>query len=212
MRTKPCTVVAVAAFLTDQNHMPPHGDGRRYLHEASLKHIVDAIADATRNAINAFGDSHGVESIYAIALIPSSLGEYVHCAIATEERLAARAKTYKNNLDPNSKRLWLRWANPDDGWFQDTHQHFDTACELLSAAIRDGTLSEFDKRIPEMMCDALRIIAESDDANGRTYSVTHGEDPQEFVYWASRINDDERMKQLQLEFAASQEAEDKIEI
>ncbi|MBB3210761.1 uncharacterized protein (DUF2237 family) [Rhodopirellula rubra] len=177
-----------------------------------MQHIVDAVADALNNAIHEFVNAYD-ETVYAVALVPSSVGYHVHCAIATEERLASCAESYKNNLDSATKQTWLRWANPDDGWFQDTHKHFEAASALLSDAIRGGELSEFDERIVEMLCEALSIVVASDAAmTDAVFSVTHGVEPQEFLYWASKINVDQKLERLQSEFAASQEAESQIEI
>ena len=175
-----------------------------------MQHIVEAVADATNKAICEFVNGCD-ETVYAVALIPSSVGDHVHCAIATEERLVSSAERYKNNLDSTTKQIWLRWANSDDGWFQDTHKYFEAASALLSDAIRDGQLSEFDERVVKMLCEALSIVAESVSANiDAVFSVTHGEEPQEFLHWASRINDRQKVDRLQSEFAASQKAEAQI--
>ena len=44
-----------------------------------------------------------------------------------------------------------------------------------------------------------------------TYGITHGEDPQEFVYWATQLNSEEVKQQIAAQFAESQEIEKTID-
>jgi len=144
--------------------------------------------------------------------VRSAVGNHVHLAIATEQRLEQCAANYSNNLDFEAKKTWLRWANPDDGWYQDTFSHFETASSELAASIASGDLEEFDDRISEILCAALNRVIESGTAvNGVTYGITHGEDPQEFVYWATQLNSEEVKQQIASQFAESQEIEKTID-
>src|SRR5262245_8681863 len=69
------------------------------------------------------------ESPYAFAIIEGQSGNYLGYAVATEERLRRTAAAYeargyryipltRQEFDNHTMLAeWLRWANPDDGWF-----------------------------------------------------------------------------------------------
>lgn len=177
-----------------------------------MKKIEDAIVSAIECTLADFRTVNPTEDIYGVALVRSAIGNHVHLAIATEQRLQACADNYSNNLELEDKRKWLRWANPDDGWFQDTFSQFETASSELTAAINSGDLEEYDDRTSEILCGAIQRVIESGAAGeGVAFGITHGEDPQEFVYWATYLNPESISQLVESQFAESQELEDAIE-
>ena len=105
-----------------------------------MRNIEDAIVIAVEAALASFRVNNSAEEIYGAALVRSAVGNHVHLPIATEQRFEQCAANYSNNLDFEAKRTWLRWANPDDGWYQDTFSHFETASSELAASIASGEL------------------------------------------------------------------------
>ena len=177
-----------------------------------MKNIEDSIVTAIEAALADFRATNPTEDIYGVALVRSAVGNHVHLALATEQRLERWAANYSNNLDLEAKKKCLRWANPDDGWYQDTFSRFETASSELAAAIASGDLEEFDDRTSEIICAAISRVIEAGKAGaGVACDITHGEDPQEFVYWASQLNPEEIKRQVEAQFAESQEIEGTID-
>ncbi|MCM8540944.1 MAG: DUF4303 domain-containing protein [Lentisphaeraceae bacterium] len=174
-----------------------------------MKNIEQTIISEAKQAINKFKQSFPSEKVYGFALVPSSLGNYVVCAIATEERLTKTAEGYDYPFTLEKKKAWLKWANPDDGWYQDTFDDFKASSKLLETAIETGQLEEYDERVSSIMVNVLKVLKEEKVLESAIYSLTHAEDPQEFIYWAKQINP-ELAKSLAKDYEVSQEIEDEI--
>lgn len=177
----------------------------------SFQHIEKAVEKGLKDAVHAYRAQHPDHDIYAIALVPSSLGDWVHGAIATEQGLDKVAESYARDGVPKDVcRNWLRWANPDDGWHQDTASHFEEASKALTAAMEAELLEEFDERISQILIQTLKNLA-GQWGEDLILGLTHGEDPQEYIYWAEQVNAPEHFKKMSAEFKAARELEERYD-
>src|SRR5690349_5959474 len=88
----------------------------------------DSLRQAILAALHEFARLHQSETPYAFALVAGQAGNYLGYAVATEQGLLRVATEYerrgyryqgndREQFDNREKlAIWLRWANPDDGW------------------------------------------------------------------------------------------------
>jgi hypothetical protein len=150
-----------------------------------------------------FVSNHKDDTAYAFALIGGQCANYLGFAIATEQGLLAVAAKYESagyryraedwqQVD-NIEKLaaWLRWANPDDGWFySDFPEHFLVQAKLdqLSAhgLLGDDDLEEL---CTEILASLQNSSAWREATNGSVIvGFTYGEDPRDFLRTATRCN------------------------
>ncbi len=182
-----------------------------------LGRIVEAMEAGLGNSLRQFRSTYPDDPIYGVAMVTSVRGDYVFSAIASERGLERVARSYlamgyrcQGREDLAALRTWLRWANPDDGWYQDTHGCFQATNELLEGGLRDGTLTECDVRVGELARDALRRTIPPLLGDHVVLATTCGEDPEEFLYWAKETSSPVAADRLAREVAAAREIEEAI--
>jgi hypothetical protein len=159
--------------------------------------VVGALSDLRRQLPG--------ESPYALAIILGQCGSYLGYAIATEEGLrrvasmyAADGYRYKgqeweefDNLERLG--LWLRWANPDDGWhYGDFHERFGIAPSLANM-VESGAFGRDAEELEEFCTAVLTSLLSDADWLGMAgesvvVGVTSGSDPRDFLRTATRAN------------------------
>jgi hypothetical protein len=154
-----------------------------------------------------FQETHPDETPYGYALIGGQPGSpYLGSAIATEEglrRVAAkyvaagyRYKGFREEKPATAGELagWLRWANPDDGWYYWGLPDHKTVQRALVALIDAGGLGEDGDEFEEFCTEvlgSLQTVPEWREAMGRGLVVvgfTYGSDPRDFLRTATRVN------------------------
>jgi hypothetical protein len=168
-----------------------------------------AFADELRRQIVAdmrrFRAAHPEETPYAYALLGGqspSLGSVV----ATEEglqRVAAKyvklGWRYGNVVEPTPLTAellaaWLRWANPDDGWYFWGLPDHEQVQAALAALIGAGGLGRGGAELEEFSTGVLASLQDMPEwreemARGTVIvGFTHGEDPRDFLRTATRAN------------------------
>ena len=123
----------------------------------------------------------GTEEPYAFTLIQGQQCNYLGYAIATAASLTATAAKYiakgyryhgsRRMADADAIRAWLRWANPDDGWYYRDFDDSDTIQRFLA------TRSHDDQALRKACIDQLKAVAHLQDM---TLGITYGEDPADF--------------------------------
>ncbi|MBO6514817.1 MAG: DUF4303 domain-containing protein [Phycisphaerales bacterium] len=177
-----------------------------------MHEIEQEIFDAMLRSLTEFKASNPTETIYAVALVQSASGRWVHCAIATEERLETCAQGYNAKSSLEMVKTWLRWANPDDGWFQQTFDHFGQSNHLLGAAIDCEKLEAYGDDVIELNCRVLGRLRDEDALKDSVVvGLTHGDDPEAFVFYASQLNPKPLVERLKHEFEAGRAVEAEIE-
>lgn len=168
------------------------------------------------------------ESPYALAVIPGQSGGGLSCALATEEGLQEVAARYADlgyryrgweweEFD-NQERLavWLRWANPDDGWkFVDFPDRFGIA-PLLAGLVGCGAFGQDAEELEEFCTESLSALQANDDwlassmAERIVVGVTYGEDPRDFLRTATRANSYTVVQRLWVEHMRGEELSSRI--
>jgi hypothetical protein len=164
------------------------------------------LEQAILGAWTEFRRENPAETPYGLALIGGQVGNYLGCAVATEEGLRRIAAEYDqhgyryfgnecerfDNLEKLA--VWLRWANPDDGWFyRDFPERFQIQNKLRQA-VKSGELGKNAEGLEEFCTDVLAALEKSpgwrDQVGlGKVVSgFTYGEDPRDFIRTATRAN------------------------
>ncbi|HEX4609247.1 MAG TPA: DUF4303 domain-containing protein [Urbifossiella sp.] len=154
-------------------------------------------------------------------------GTHAHAAVATEEgltRVAKKymAKDYAAGLDDAVPllRTWLRWAGPEDGWFQGLNSDaFTPASKLLDEAFAAELIKPFDGQLEALAQAALRQldvvgvfgtgVAREAITLGLCYIGGDNSD-EEFFAWAEDVNPPTVMQQLRRGIAESRAMSDQI--
>lgn len=179
-----------------------------------------------RAIFESYADFRGMlpgETPYALAVILGQSGKRLGIAIATEEGLirvteqyAARGYRYRGpqwQEYDNLERLysWLRWANPDDGWYSGGFGSSHELSDSLSVLLRAGEFATVPEDIEELSMEVL-ICLRADQAwaeitNGASVilGVTSGEDPRDFLRTATLANDYAAVRRLWSEFWLGEE-------
>jgi len=158
---------------------------------------------AVVSAIQGFRAQHPAEVPYGFAIIFGQFGDYLGYAIATEQalqRIAAKydAQGYRyegftwQTID-NCKELaiWLRWANPDDGWH---YGDFPDIADELRELVSSKEFGEQAMQLEEFCTDVLASLQTNSDweyvqrDTPLICGVTEGVDPRDFLRTASRCN------------------------
>jgi hypothetical protein len=132
--------------------------------------------------------------------------DYLIYALATEEGLRRVAAEYDRlgyryqgedweEFDNREKlALWLRWANPDDGWhFGDFPKRFRVQPQL-EELVRSGGLGDNGKDFEEFCTEVLASLQglpawrEQTAGGPVVVGFTYGEDPRDFLRTATRAN------------------------
>lgn len=123
-----------------------------------------------RAIVKSFADFRSMiprETPYALAIIIGQSAERLGIAIATEEGLIRVAEQYAARvycdrghrwLELDNLELlcsWLRWANPDDGWFSVEFGSAHEISDSLSVMVRGGEFAADPDGFEEFCIEAL---------------------------------------------------------
>lgn len=180
-------------------------------------------------AVREFRRERPDEQPYAFALVGGQGGNYVGFAVATEQGLRETAKKYADSgyrykgfeweVVDQVERLsvWLRWANPDDGWRYGDFADSEALCRSLRELFERGELrdegGDFEAFCTdEVLTPLTRDPAWEQDPLGRSLIVgfTYGEDPRDFLRSATRANPYPRVIELWKQHRQAQEVEPRI--
>jgi hypothetical protein len=178
--------------------------------------------------LRAFREQHAAETPYAYALLGGTGADYLGTAIATEEglrRVAAKyAKLGYRYVLLTSERpatgaelaAWLRWANPDDGWYMGGLPEHKRVQEELCALVEAGDLGEDGGDFEEFCTDVLASLQDmpawqEELARGEVIvGFTYGSDPRDFLRTATRANPYPIMRRLWAETWKADELQSRI--
>jgi hypothetical protein len=172
------------------------------------------LSEAVIDALRRFRKEHPDETPYGFAIICGQVGQYLGFAIATEERLLHTAARYgelgycyegfEDEPEINIRRLtdWLRWSNPEDGWFfSDFAERFDIA-GLLRPLVNEGAFGEAADKLEEFCTEVLGSLQTNHEwiamqGGGQVITgVTEGQNPDDFLRTATRCNSFNVAKEL----------------
>jgi hypothetical protein len=191
-----------------------------------------AFGDALRRQVVAdlrlFRAEHPGETVYAYGLLGGLAAPAVGSVVATEEglqRVAAqyRQRGYRYRLFGEVRRaavgelaVWLRWANPDDGWYFRGLPGWDRVQAGLVELVEQGGLGERGEEFEEFCTDVLASLRDAPSwqdemARGPVIvGLTYGEDPRDFLRTATRANPYPLVKQLWAETWNAEELRSRI--
>ena len=188
--------------------------------------FTNTLNQAVMVSFSRFIQDHWQERPYGLAIITGQMCNYLGFAVATEEGLARTAHKYADlgyryraweweNYDLEEKlRIWLRWANPDDGWY---YEDFNTPSDLQPFLDRLCDQEQCDELLESMCVDALRVLVrgaqwrELVSPFGTIIGVTAGEDPDDFLRTSTMINEYSIVKQLWGEYRQVRELDPRIQ-
>ncbi|MCC7492898.1 MAG: DUF4303 domain-containing protein [Fimbriimonadaceae bacterium] len=154
------------------------------------------------------------ERVYAFLFELSAVGYAAAAAVATEEGLRRTAEGYLDDFDGDLTRAIasLRWAGPEDGWYQSPERAFRTTNRLLDAAERQELYPVYSGDLERLALQALQQM----DATGLfgtgaareqvTLGVCHtgGDQPAElWLSWLSAVNPPAVVARVRAELAAT---------
>jgi hypothetical protein len=195
-----------------------------------------SFADTLRQAILAgfheFSRTHPSENPYAFALVGDPTGGYLGFAVATEqgllrvaseyERRGYRYRGYDGEEVNNREKLmvWLRWANPDDGWtYGDFPERFE-AQRALQQLLESGEIGQTGEGFEELCTEILFSIQHLLRRGEPTGSIserpivagfTYGTDPRDYLLTATRANPYPLVRRLWGEAWQAEEISPKIQ-
>lgn len=142
--------------------------------------IASLIVDELRNT----NLTYRCEEPYAFSLIQGQQCNYLGYAVATSLALAKTIEKYielgyryrgvQALSDAEAIRIWMKWANPDDGWHYGDFNDYAAAQKYLEMhngddlALRNGCLKQ------------LKTVIAQHDIDDVTLGVTYGENPEDF--------------------------------
>jgi hypothetical protein len=166
--------------------------------------LLPLLCDATRATLHRFRAERPGEQVYAFAYVCPPEGTGVGCAIATEQGLTAVAQKYQRKGyragegDPIPLlREWLRWANPDEGWYYEDLDDGGRFLEELLVALESGALRGHPQWTPRLCVQALRHLdaegafGTGADRHHLVVGVTFGSNPKDFARFAREANPDD---------------------
>jgi Domain of unknown function (DUF4303) len=193
---------------------------------------VDRLAFATllRQAILGawaeFIHAQPTDHPYAFALIGGQCGNYLGYAVATEQGLRRIAAHYDGrgyryqgceweDFDNREKlSIWLRWANPDDGWqYGDFPDHFNVLpalAQLVEADAFGEDAEELEEFCTDVVASLQKETAWQPWSRRVAVGFTYGEDPREFLRTATRANPYPLVRKLWREHWEAEELSDQI--
>jgi hypothetical protein len=191
--------------------------------------LAQRLRDSIIAAVRAFRRERPGEHPYAFALVGGQSGNYVGFAIATEEGLRETAKKYAESGyrcerwewetvdDVERLSVWLRWANPDDGW---RYGDFDDSEELrrsLRLLFDTGELSDEAGKFEAFCTDKVLVPLSRDPgwahdplSQSLIVGFTYGGDPRDFLRSATRANPYPRVIELWRQHWQAHEVEPRI--
>lgn len=194
--------------------------------EELFARIRVALVAGVREFLTALGQAQPGETMYGFLFELAPEGTHAEAAAATEEGLLRVVERYvelgymaSEGETATVLRAWLRWAGPEDGWFQgNDNQCFEAANALLDIAIASGFLTPFDDELAGLAIGALREL----DAEGCFGTLTEREQvaiglcytggdntDEEFLDWAEQVNPPSTMARLRREIIRSCAAEER---
>jgi hypothetical protein len=192
-------------------------------------------AEVAREAIVAawleFLQQHREETPYAFALIGGQCANWLGYAVATEEGLRRAAIKYDalgyqyqgwewEEFDNCEKlAVWLRWENPDEGWYYGEFPKHFRVMERLRELVDSGAMSndDADGKFEEFCVDGI-LSPFKEKFGMRTHlaggeivlGFTWGEDPRDFLRTATRVNPYSVVTRLWGDVFFADEAESRI--
>lgn len=181
--------------------------------------MIDIIKTNLKNAIldelKIFISENPNDKCYGVAIIPGQVGNYLLVAFATEKGLENVAKKY---YDPNKQtweekrlygnienlKIWLKWANPDDGWFDiSLTDKYNELNSHLQKFVDESNENHIDEIIEKICIETLKEKEFS--KMDMIFGVTYGEDSRDFLRTATMINSYEKNNSLWRDFFHSEE-------
>ena len=171
---------------------------KKVVKTTSLDQIESALSTELTAFVSAFRAKHD-EEIYGVLIEISREGFSAHGSIATEEGLTRFANeclgSYKGDLSAAKKDL--RWAGPENGWYQSDDKAFRTTNAELSIAQKSKLYDYFDRTLTALCLKTLKSL----DENGLFGTgvsrakmvigicyVGGDNSDEEFLGWAKQVN------------------------
>jgi Domain of unknown function (DUF4303) len=137
--------------------------------ETILEQARTALSAGTRKTLDEFRRTHPQEKVYGLKFIISTDDASLIPTIATEEGLTRVAEKYarlgysaREGDTLTTLRTFLRWANPDDGWyFLRGDSKIDEAEELLHEAERNKIIRNAKQAMENLALEVLRALSEA---------------------------------------------------
>lgn len=189
--------------------------------------ILEALASGVHEFLAEFRAAWPGETMYSLLFELPCEGTHAHAAVATEEGLARIAEKYaskgyriSDGETLTALRIWLRWAGPEDGWFQGNETHcFDRVSNLLDEAFAAKYMEMFDGQLNDLALATLRDL----DVRGVFGSTAERErivlgmcyiggdnSDEEFLEWAERVNPPAVIERLRREMDESRAMAERI--
>jgi hypothetical protein len=180
---------------------------KKALKSTTLQEIEDAMLAEGIAFLQAFQKRHAKESMYSFLFELSAVGYAAAAAVATEESLKEHAEQCVDDFDGDVKQAMaaLRWAGPEDGWYQSEDKHFRNTNKLLDIAEETELYPEYDGTLEKIALSVIKRM-DSDGVFGApevrekiVIGVCHtGGDNSEndFIKWASSVNSPAVIKYL----------------
>jgi hypothetical protein len=189
--------------------------------------IMEALAAGVHEFLAEFRAAWPREAMYSFLFELPCEGTHAHAAVATEEGLTRVAEKYASKgygisdaETLTALRTWLRWAGPEDGWFQGSETHcFDRVSSLLDEAFAAKYMEMFDGQLNDLALATLgdldvrwvfgsaaereRIVL------GMCYIGGDNSD-EEFLEWAERVNPPAVIERLRHEIDESRAMGERI--
>jgi hypothetical protein len=190
----------------------------------SREDICSALRSAAGEFLRRVAKENPGETMYAFLFEVSCEGFSAHGAVATEEALARYSKAQLARVKPIKSpdplavvQSCFRWAGPEDGWYQQPDEAFDTVNEMLSRAETQSLYKMYDGSLNEL---CLEVLREMDQAG--CFGVRKDREPvvlgicyiggdnsdDEFLGWAKQVNSPSVMKRLRQELKQSRKDSD----
>lgn len=181
--------------------------------------ICSALRSSAEDYLRRVAKAHPSETMYAFLLEISCEGFSVHGAVATEEALGRHSQNQLEKVRPirtpdplATLRSCLRWAGPEDGWYQQPDTAFDPVNRLLSRAETEALYEMYDGSLHELCIQTLRAMDEAGlfgtgEARERVVigicNIGGDNSDEEFLGWAKQVNSLRVMKRLRQELKQS---------
>ncbi|QDU23824.1 DUF4303 domain-containing protein [Urbifossiella limnaea] len=195
--------------------------------EDLLAAIRDSLASGAKTFLAEFRAAWPNETMYSFLFELPPEGSYACAAAATEEGLTRvvkkyAAKGYAAGLKDATAALqkWLRWAGPEDGWFQGLNSDaFVPTSKLLDEAFAAEWIKPFDGQLESLAQSALRHLDTEGvfgTGEGReavvlgVCNIGGDNSDEDFFAWAEEVNPPTVMQRLRREVLESRSMSDRI--
>jgi hypothetical protein len=150
------------------------------------------------------------ETIYAFLIELSGVGYAAAAAIATEESLARFAQECADDYDGDVElaKNELRWAGPENGWYQSDDKHFRNTNQLLELAEESELYPEYNGTLEKIALSAIQrmvtdgVFGSPGEREKMVVGICHtgGDNSEEdFLQWASVVNAPAVIQRLEAE-------------